>query len=173
MRAVVAATLLSLAAVASAPAATIVGGEGEPLPPPRLQKWADSALVPTPDVEITVHMRWCDDVPTRPACAKPGEIWIAPDVMRRLDFRHELGHQFDYFLMTDEARKRFLAIMRDDREWRSAPESPHERFAEAWRLCAAARRLPQYYNVAYGLELTPRQFHRVCALIRGVAAGGR
>lgn len=89
--------------------------------------------------------------------------------MRRRDFRHELGHQFDYFVMTDEARERFLAIMRDDRAWRSTPESPHERFAEAWRLCAATRRLPQYYNAAYGLKLTPRQFRRLCALIRSVS----
>lgn len=163
------AVLLSISAPATASAVMIVGGTNEPPPPPRLQRWADTSLVPTPAVTVTVHMSSCPFYPDKTACAAPGEIWFAPGSSRH-DFRHELGHQFDYFEMTDSARAAFMKLIGVPGEWRSAPNSPHEQFAEAWRMCAAVRRLPLEYWTGYGYDLTQRKHNRACALIRNVAA---
>jgi hypothetical protein len=37
--------------------------------------------------------------------------------MLRATFLHELGHLFDFALMTDASRARFTAIIHDPRPW--------------------------------------------------------
>jgi len=84
---------------------------------------------------------------------------------RRHELLHELGHRFDY-RMPDWARNGFRKIMRERRAWRSAPNSPHERFADAYSICARSpKRLPASYSSGFGYDPSNSQHRRVCRLI--------
>jgi hypothetical protein len=56
----------------------------------------------------------------------------------------------------------FEALMHDARPWRSPPNSPHEQFAEAVRLCAISVRWLDRYGLAYGYSPTRFQHRKVC-----------
>jgi hypothetical protein len=97
--------------------------------------------------------------------SQPATIWFGRSADRG-DFLHELGHQFDYNVMTDAARASFMRIARLSGPWRSASPNPaHERFAEAYRMCALNPRRPDETQMGYLYEPSVRQHRRVCALI--------
>lgn len=140
---------------------------------PRLQAWADHAKVPT--VDGTIRLTAAPDGCPRGACAWPGIVYMAPTGMdqgeQRDTWLHELGHQFDYAMMTGPDRGAFRSITHDHRAWRSPPNSPHEQFAVAYQQCAEhrsiARQLPVFGDFKW--TPTPAQHARACALIRRVA----
>jgi hypothetical protein len=63
---------------------------------------------------------------------------------------HELGHVIDFALLTNSDRGMFEALMHMQRPWNDAPDSPHEQFAEAVRLCAISVRWRDRHELAYG-----------------------
>lgn len=139
------------------------------------QRWVDGAKVPTPDLTLAVVPEGC---PGReePACTwEGGPIYLARGWADRGTFLHELGHQFDYVVMSDAARDRFRQIIGDERPWRSSPNSPHEKFAEAFNYCArfgddVSRKEHRQVVLRLGGGYLYRPYYRVhrqaCALIR-------
>jgi hypothetical protein len=164
------ALLLLLAVAPAAHAVTIVGADGAPVFDP-FQRWADRSAMPTPPGKVTVllHTDVCGEAA---ACTTslPPTIWFGTDADRG-DFLHELGHQFDYSVMTDSARASFMRIVGREGAWRSSGANPtHERFAEAYRMCARDPRRPDDSRMGYLYEPSVRQHRRVCALIERTAA---
>lgn len=172
----VVAALAALPASASA-ATVILAPGGRPY-----QRWVDHAKVPTPPTTIQIEETPCPSDDRTSACTwVGGPIHLVP---RRLgpvvrhEFLHELGHSFDYLVMTEWARARFLKIIRDSPPWHAPANSPHEQFAEAWAFCARfgaakrSRRLRRrmlFASVGYGYALNWRTHRRACALIQNVA----
>lgn len=152
----------------AANATVITGPEGQVSRP--YQRWADIARVPTPTGTVVVDASGCPGLPLNPGCTLPWwPIYLdakIPDL--RAHFLHELGHQFDYRVMTTTARRSFGRIFRDPRSWRQSPNSLHEQFAEAYRYCARYRRMPIDTTTEYDYQPTQRQHQKVCALIRAV-----
>ena len=140
-----------------------------------LQRWADAAKVPTPKATVQSIRAPC---PTgNVACANVpwygalGTIYWDPAAATRAQFLHEVGHHFDYE-MAQWARDRFRALIGETREWRSSPNSPHEKFAEAYSWCARhekLRRAPQAWIFDY--RPSPRLHRQACRIIR--AAGNQ
>lgn len=125
---------------------------------------------------VTLTLDQCAGL-TAVACATPGNIWLVPGLLAdaawwredRAVLWHELGHQFDYSVLSEAHRDKFRALIRDTRPWRSPPNSPHEQFAEAYRWCAlnpAARRLPRLGAFKFGYHPTGRLHRRICLLIQ-------
>lgn len=177
----------------NASAVTLVLPDGTEHPQP-WQSWVDASQVPTPPVRVQLVLESCpySSPPGSPACAMPGDgyycreaacIWlnpveVAPGGAIRPALLHELGHVFDYTVMSDAHRAGFLKIMRDRRPWRSDSKSPHEQFAVAYDLCARGgnRTWRRWRSMTangaqfgYGYRATPPQHRRVCALIRRAA----
>jgi len=162
------AALLTTAAATAQPAAavTLVLPNGTARPQP-YQHWADRAAVPTTRARVTLRLEECP-VGGAGAClfhTAPLAIYLGRYGQARGTLLHELGHAFDA-QMSERARARFNALFRDPRPWRSAANSPHERFAEAYRLCAMRPRIARRYVGAYGYTVTPARHRRVCGLIR-------
>jgi hypothetical protein len=151
------------------------------------QRWVDAALVPTVPDRIVLDPGPC---PTPPgACTAPGTpIWLATyetlnsslsEREQRAELRHtlmhELGHKFDYHLMTEDARARFVTLTGDRFPWRAeAGGSPSERFAEAYAICAwpdGVQRNALTWVGGYDYEPTFATQETVCELIRSVATG--
>lgn len=163
------ATLLLLALAAPAGAITLVSDADVRTP----QRWADEAKVPTPRVTVRLILAPCPN--GAPACANVpwygalGSIYWEPVRASRAHFLHEVGHHFDYE-MRDWARDRFRALIGDQRGWRAPPNSPHEKFAEAYSWCARhthIRRAASRWIFDY--RPTPRLHRRACRLIRFAA----
>jgi hypothetical protein len=164
------ATAGSLAATSVTQAATLVLPDGSQAPK-RFTTW--TAQVKMPTAPGTIGLRLDGEGCNAVACASPAPatIWFTPRADRE-DFVHELGHHFDYSVMTDQARAGFQHIMGlDGRAWRSAPNSPHEKFAEAYRMCSNSPGSPDLTRWGYGYQPTTAQHRRVCALIRRTAGG--
>jgi hypothetical protein len=165
------AALAVLAILAVAPAAhavTVVGTDGGPMLDP-FQRWADRSAMPTAPGTVTVDLNssMCGE---SAACttAFPPTIWFG-SAADRGDFLHELGHQFDYNVMTDAARASFMRIAGLSGPWRSTNPNPaYERFAEAYRMCARDPRRPDDSRMGYLYEPTVREHRRACALIERV-----
>ena len=87
------------------------------------------------------------------------------------DREHELGHVFDYLRMTDERRARFTRIMGLGGPWRAPPNSPHEQFAEGFRMCVRDPRRPDRTAWAYAYHPTRAQHRAVCRLLERAADG--
>jgi hypothetical protein len=100
-------------------------------PNPAYQRWVDEAKVPTPDATLTMIP---DSGPCEgaTACTEDGSLTIWGS-MDREGFLHELGHNFDYYVMPAWARSRFEVLTKDSREWLSGPD---EHFASAYARCA-------------------------------------
>lgn len=162
-RAALIAVVLALVVPGSAQAVVLVNPDGTRLGG-HWQKWADRARVPTPPGSVVVRKGGC---PNRGgACAGVDGIWVADN--DRGSFLHELGHIFDYRVMTEAARRRFLLIVGSPLAWRDPTSSwfdlPVERFATGWANCALGRP-----NATTGIILKGRTHRRVCSLIRRVA----
>src|SRR5262249_54065325 len=120
------------------------------------------------NVRIVVHDAPCPLAERACSIGGTPDVYIQgfqPDV-----FLHEMGHQFDY-AMTDRARTAFERITHDSRPWRSPPNSPHEQWAEAYRLCAQyGDQLPAGASAGYLYPVGKRVQRQVCALIGDEAA---
>ena len=166
---VLATALFLLAFTAGAQALTLVSPSGDPRVA-RYQAWANGSAVPTPLGQVDLVLRSCP-VEISDGCifhGAPPTIFLGPTVRERPVLLHELGHAFDTQRMTPADRASFEGMFGDRREWRTAPNSPHERFAEAYSLCARHTKIRKTYTAAYGYQVTPRRHRRVCALIRRV-----
>jgi hypothetical protein len=167
----VCAALACLVVAATASAVTIVSPSGDPRIA-RYQTWANASIMPTPAGVVDLVLATCP-VAVSDGCidhGAPPTIYLGPAVRDRAVLLHELGHAFDAQRMTPAYRAAFESIIGDTRAWRSPPNSPHERFAEAYSLCARHARIARTYTAAYGYQVTPRRHRRVCALIKRASA---
>src|SRR3954466_6269256 len=138
----------------------------------RFQTWVDAAAMPTPPLSLYVVLDSCP-VAISDGCIvhePQATVYLGSFVQDRPTLLHEVGHAFDATEMTDADRAAFQATFRDTRAWRSPPNSPHERFAEAYSLCARHPAIRRAYTGAYGYRVTPAQQRRVCGLIRRSAS---
>ena len=168
---------------------TIIEPSGSHFP---YQRWIDESKVPTPDVTIEViEEEPGDGCPADHgpfgymACTSPSEhkIWIAASQLIGYDpretFLHEIGHNFDAYVMPEWARGRFDTIYGLGGPWFANPGemTAGEWFAEAYAECA----VKPYVNLAEwnSLGLGPvyggrtifemRVAHnRACRLIQGL-----
>jgi hypothetical protein len=145
---------------ASAQAATLVDESGRPLA--WHQRVADSALLEPPDVVVTVA-----HAERRSHAAPPATIALSRgDWHSRRVLLHELGHVVDYH-QSDTSRQRFMRLLGVS-VWRQPPNSPHEKFAETWRLCATRARPYRWQAAGYGLHALARDpvwFRRACRIV--------
>src|SRR3954467_4806022 len=166
---VLAGALLALALAApSAYALQLLSTSDDGAQVARFQTWVDAAAMPTPPVNLYVVLESCP-VATSDGCIvhePQATVYLGSFVQDRATLLHEVGHAFDATEMTDADRAAFQAVFRDTRAWRSPPNSPHERFAEAYSLCARHPAIRRAYTGAYGYRVTPAQQRRVCGLIR-------
>ena len=165
------AALLVLALTSSAQALTIVSPTGDPRVA-RYQAWANTSAMPQPLGQVDLVLSSCPAA-ISDGCiyhGAPPTIFLGPTVRERAVLLHELGHAFDTQRMSNAYRFAFEKLFGDRRAWRTAPNSPHERFAEAYSLCARHPRIRATYYAAYGYTVTPKRHHKVCALIRRAAA---
>lgn len=174
LRTLLAVVFASLVVTASASATTIYAPPDIPY-----QQWSDASLVPTPPGSVTV-INNASGCPEALGCTGPGlpiELEASWDFIHasnpwrslRENFLHELGHQFDYRVLSDSDRDAFRRIMSDERQWSEGPSSPKEKFAEAWATCAQRRSLTlEKVELGFGYEFHPTigQFRAVCRLIR-------
>ena len=134
----------------------------------RFQTWVDASAMPTPPVSLNVVLESCP-VAISDGCivGEPrATVYLGSFVQDRPTLLHEVGHAFDATEMTDADRAAFQALFHDTRAWRSPPNSPHERFAEAYSLCARRPAIRRAYTGAYAYRVTPRQQRRVCGIVR-------
>lgn len=125
--------LASLVAPASASALTVAD--------PQLQAWAERSHVPTVAGEVQVLPAPCPTAQASACTWLGGPIYLAAGPERRARWLHELGHRFDYALLSDGERARFMAIYGETRAWRcDCGNSPHELFATAYSQLAQTRR---------------------------------
>ncbi len=167
------AALAVSASVASAHT-TVIEPEGSHFP---YQGWVDEAAVPTPNLQVTVIEEPCPTLPRVEACTaltSPGGVttWISPATFTRglgwppLFFYHELGHNFDFAVMSHWSRKRFRLLRHSRRPWQTPqerrPRGLEEVFADSYAGCAYNRP-----NLSEGGWQTFAP--RVCALIENAA----
>jgi len=167
--------------------ATVIEGD----PSGVFQRWTDEAKIDTPPDPITVR----DGAPgecgygtedqAAPACAilPDGIIITRPDFINRFSFWHELGHDFDAQVLTEEDRARFLELIRlPGRPWDySEPgvdihkTSPREFFADAYAECAASGTDPTPPILRHVLPMKfgptwiegPIRWRQICRVIDG------
>jgi hypothetical protein len=102
-------------------------------------------------------------------------IYLSADQGRRT-YLHELGHHVDYLIpLSDPFRYRFRELINDPRPWRTSPDSPHEKFAEAYQLCARknpAKVTLKWLRWDYGYSYAPsvRTHRKVCRTIQNAMA---
>lgn len=177
--------MLALVAASPAGAVTLVTPEGDVAQP--YQRWADRAKAPTPEATVVINPDASRCPLGRTACTGPGlPVYFEPDGDRHEDrttVLHELGHHFDYLVMDDHARTRFGWFVGPG-IWRTGNgDSTHERFAEAWSICARIgnprrprmvrrriNRIRYSDGFGYGYEPTWRIHRRACALMDRVYA---
>ena len=163
--------------------ATLVLPDGAPAADE--QAWLETSAAVSPPTVVTVHRQRCPGTDGR-ACALlespdiyvAGDDWPWDEANTRKDaLLHEIGHMVDrpWTGFSDAGRDAFRALLGDERPWRTEPDSPHERFAEAWRLCALGAGEPGGPPVAggYSYAPSPEVHRRVCELIdrEGAALG--
>jgi hypothetical protein len=101
-------------------------------------------------------------------------IYLSPEAGRGR-YLHELGHHVDYLIPeTDPFRYRFRELI-DYRPWRTSPNSPHEKFAEAYSLCARKDlvKVTLWWlrrDFGYDYRPTVRTHRKVCRTIENAMA---
>lgn len=168
----------------TAQAGTIVVPIDSPYP---YQRWSDEARIATPPLSVEIKLTPPLDCAEREACAGgPTEIWVTGPIDKTV-FLHELGHLFDWQVLTDLDRERFLQIIgRTGRPWDYAEPgvdihdtSPREFFAMFYSNCAEwgvgltkpyqrLRALPMWIDRSWVSRAERRQ---VCELVDGAYAG--
>ena len=86
--------------------------------------------------------------------------------------QHEVGHLFDWYVMTDADRREYMRINHERGAWEppGGGNSPMERFAEAYGWCKTSPRgFPDNYSTFYLYNPSPRRFQENCRFIRRVA----
>lgn len=184
---VLAVVVLLATPVAAGATATIVLPDGSPAA--QEQAWTDAAELPTPPTTVVEHpFDICPGeikfwpcalitsadiyVPDPSVSDYPYEAEdVNPDLSRHQAFLHELAHMVDrpWTAFPDAARDEFRALINDDRPWRATGgNSPHEKFAEAWRICAwpYPQALQYGVNGAYDYHPTLAVHQQICAMIR-------
>lgn len=146
---------LALTAAKCSPADTLlVHGDGQPVGG-HWQKWIDNSRAPTPPGQVTIWFRACPvEGWIAGACViAPRTIYLPPEVFAgrtRPILFHELGHVFDFTVLTDHDRNVFRGLFGIRRQW-STPATlaggrvagdltARERFAEAYYACATGDR---------------------------------
>jgi hypothetical protein len=161
-----------LCVAAPAQATRLVTTEGQPAQP--FQRWADRAKVPTAPAAAVIRVGLCPGLESVGGCyrydAEGDSVYLRDPTVPlagRFEFFHELGHMYDDRVLTDQDRATFLRTMGYGSQWWTKTDPPAERFADAYALCAMWRR-PTSFIIGgdYGYRPTPRQYRRVCALIR-------
>lgn len=192
MRKVILAVALvsSLLVPARAQAVLLINPDGSRAEP--YQTWAERAKVPTSTETLVLNLFVdLDQCSRRYGCTGANDpivhIWrpwcIGVPAKCRETLLHELGHRFDY-QMADWRRTWFMRAASRGREWRAGHNPPHERFAEAYGLCAVSTNLKTVlrhtgrrfdaahfskrtkYQFGYGLMLDGDLHRRICKLIR-------
>lgn len=161
------------AAILAAPAsATRING------PEKYQEWTDASRISTVPGAVRVIAGPCPVNPEWSACSyRDGPIymqsWAGP-----MSLWHELGHRFDYELLTRKRRLRVRRLLGQPptARWRTSGEfsSPVEQFAEAYSHCARVG--PGGGAVdepTHELQLTRDQHRLICAMIERVATRSR
>ncbi len=162
-----------------APTTLLVTPQGSPVGG-KWQRWVDLSRVPTVDETVVFYPNdtsGCLVGADGCAVATPPTVYLAADAQRPALY-HELGHLFDFAILTDAERLRFMRIW----HWRLLPgESiaqawwrgedradsvyghgpPVEWFAEGYRLCATFARWTwntafneEWYQYGYPAQLT-------------------
>lgn len=138
----------------------------------RVDSILNEAYVPTindPDV-ILSPCPYRGDTFGCTLAAKDSPVWITPSLLSPYALLHELGHRYQFDVMTASGLRRFAAIMRI-RRWTGGTT---ELFADAYASCALGwepRRRPNVDNVddhfptGEGYWPTRHQQDRVCDLI--------
>ena len=166
-------SVLVLAVVpSSAGAVTLTYDDGTPAT--ALQAWVDASYAPVAPGLVTVHRAYCPGPPAPGpgvSCTFGGSdvIWLrtAPYLLRS-DLFHELGHRFDFNVMTHVARVAFSQAA--GVPYRDVLRGS-ETFADAYSLCARHRTIAvPYFGGDYAR--TPTRHLRVCRVIRLTAIYG-
>ena len=166
--ALIAVLVLGVCAPAGAATITVDGARS-----PMFDGWLDASLMPEPPGAIDLRLAPCPggaEWASGCVSTKHGIVWLGPDARTRDRFLHEVGHLFDEASMSLSARRRFKALVGDNRPWfgDAAADPPVEKFAEAYSICGRFRTLNEMYFGMYDYSPTPAQHARVCALIREV-----
>lgn len=145
--------------------------------------WNTVSYVPLEVVVARTPVVWgpCPGIEsTRRSCHIAGTIYmdrrsVAYGEILGHVYYHELGHAFDYWLLTDADRALLERFMGERRAWRSPPNSPHEKFAEAFKLCAlfgarvTRRHLAGVAAAGFGWRPTVARQRRVCRAIISIS----
>lgn len=196
--ALIAATAISLLLASTATAGTLLVDQNDHPVGGEWQAWVDHAYVPTPPGKVTLIFA---PIPywgaSASGCAYPDRIYIDPSALSRQPsalwpyvLLHELGHVYDYRVLTDTQRVRFMALWNRTRPgmsvhdaWWYGSNDPtasrpvDEWFAEAYRIAALNRTWSQkvavtqrewlyWYPAMYGTGLDPKTGHPVAAGFR-------
>lgn len=192
------AVITFLLGASSAPAVTLmVNGD---TPSIRYQRWADTSALRLPggqiDLTLAASARDAATLCGAPTSAcyfdtpSPRIILTVNNdvVVTRQALYHELGHWVDHRLATDAARRAFLELLSDDRGWDTRPDSPREKFAVVFEMCAAGHaRLRMYwvgghwtpngpwrsgyYEGGYNVRLSRSRLQSACTLVATTTEG--
>jgi len=146
---------------------TVLVHGGQPYSPRLYTSWLQQFYVPTPPGYVDFGIGSCESADEL-GCME----WAAPiatvriersDRLDKFTFAHEMGHVFDYYVLSRTAgRDRFAAL--EGFPW-TTPRS-EEYFADSYALCALHRHLRRAVTTGYGFRVTPEMHTRICSLIR-------
>lgn len=138
------------------------------------QSWAERAEkkgLPTAPV-MSVDVNGCTWVPKAWGCTVLGttRIYLCPwscqsGSLKRYTFWHEMGHVYAG-VAAQKVTRAFSKILKDKREWFAEPNPLSEKFAEAYKLCAAnPGRIP---DASYGHDYNPsdKTHRQVCRMLQ-------
>ena len=146
---------------------TVLVHGGQPYTPRLYEGWLQQFYVPSPPGYVDFGIG---------PCANAGELgcmeWTAPiatvriersDRLDRFTFAHEMGHVFDYYVLSRTGGRDRFAVL-EGFPW-TTPRS-EEYFADSYALCALHRHLQRAVTTGYGFRVTPALHTRICSLIR-------
>ena len=152
---------------------TAVSKSGKRLRGP-YQRWIDRAKVPTVSGRVRVVLSGCPGRPRNAGCVvtrRLRTVYMKRSVSNpRNTLYHELGHLFDFRLMSRGERRLYKRLIGQRRRaWFGGVNPPGEQFAEAYALCASRRRIARVARGHYGFRTSPRRHRATCGLIRRAA----
>ena len=128
------------------------------------------SLVPAPPVvnRVVAACPGLSGSDQRPCSGAPSTVYWNPAWPDPAAWEHELGHLFDYQVLTDADRAAFQRIVGVTGAWRpgTGAAGPAEYFAVAYSQCALHRTVRRSNTLGYGYRTTPRRHQAVCELIR-------
>jgi hypothetical protein len=146
---------------------TVLVHGGRPYTPKLYTSWLAKFYVPSPPGYVDFGIG---------SCASHDELgcmeWTSPiatvriirsDRLDRFTFAHEMGHVFDYYVLSRTGgRDRFATL--EGFPW-TTPRS-EEYFADSYAVCALHTVLRRPVTTDYGFRVTPSLHRRICSLIR-------